>query len=303
MSLTLELKDRRSPVKQFFATRLPRSSDFVRGVNLQIQNADNILPTGPVRYDLVAMALDYRLRLYLDSCDPTALVAWKGALLARRQQRVGGNLLIRYFGEFQDALDKLKPSHKYLDKRQERLLLRHCYVMACFEELFRAGTNINSPLYRLRKDASIREMLDLITTSELNDLIKLSYLLYSRWKSQFKLAMHLNPTFDGSACVGGADADLIVANCLWEIKTTVTPTIQGIWLHQLIGYWLLDFSNHYKIRELGIYMARQGLFLKWPVRTLLRQMSPESKNRHSLDSWRNSFRKVCKTLSPFSIWL
>ena len=49
----------------------------------------------------------------------------------------------------------------------------------------------------------------------------------------------LHPVFAGARNVGGADGDLIVDGCLWDIKTT-TQKAQGKWLFQLLGYDLLD---------------------------------------------------------------
>ena len=49
---------------------------------------------------------------------------------------------------------------------------------------------------------------------------------------------HLGPTFDGSGCVGGADADMILGTSLIDVKTTVDPKVTRDGLWQILGYAL-----------------------------------------------------------------
>jgi hypothetical protein len=74
----------------------------------------------------------------------------------------------------------------------------------------------------------------------------------------------LNPTF-GSASnrVGGADADIISGDRLWDLKTTSAPTFADD-LRQLLGYLVLARAAHEEdrafpvIATLGVYHARHG---------------------------------------------
>ncbi len=82
-----------------------------------------------------------------------------------------------------------------------------------------------------------------------------------------------NPTLVCSDLGIKADADLIVGDCLVEIKTTEKSKIEADWLDQLLCYFLL--ARHQRraseeipeIRSLGIYFARHGFFWKRYVRT------------------------------------
>jgi hypothetical protein len=67
----------------------------------------------------------------------------------------------------------------------------------------------------------------------------------------------LNPTFAGSAKVGGADADLVLGDTLVEIKTStdVQKRFRDI-LYQLLGYVLLDYPDEHSIRSVSVYFAR-----------------------------------------------
>src|SRR5262249_48932745 len=66
----------------------------------------------------------------------------------------------------------------------------------------------------------------------------------------------LNPTF-GEA-FGGADADLISGDTLYEVKVTKDSTVKAEYLDQLLGYFLLarQQRSFAEIKRLAIYFAR-----------------------------------------------
>lgn len=101
----------------------------------------------------------------------------------------------------------------------------------------------------------------------------LSWAFYDRHSELLSKPAVLNPTFDGSRDVGGADADLIVDGCLIDIKTTINPRLSAKWLYQLLGYTLLDYSDRYLIREVAIYFARQQQLIKWPLDALVSNLA------------------------------
>ena len=71
------------------------------------------------------------------------------------------------------------------------------------------------------------------------------------------------PTFEGSAFIGGADADLIADGCLWDIKTGVRFNATAD-IRQSLAYALLDYTDAYRLDSIGIYMARYGV--SWHIR-------------------------------------
>ena len=82
----------------------------------------------------------------------------------------------------------------------------------------------------------------------------------------------LNPTFgDGSALVGGADADIIVCDMLVDIKTAKFGRFKKEHWQQLVGYWLLSLIGSgrgfewEKINRLGVYFSRHGRLETVPV--------------------------------------
>jgi hypothetical protein len=49
--------------------------------------------------------------------------------------------------------------------------------------------------------------------------------------------------------------------------------VQRPWLYQVVGYALLDFGGSLRITGVGFYLARQGVFVRWPLQQLLERLS------------------------------
>ena len=124
------------------------------------------------------------------------------------------------------------------------------------------------------------------------DMQSLSQLFYERFEKRIPESnFHLNPTFDGSGYIGGADADLIVDTCLIDIKTTIGPRVQNRDLYQLLGYVLLDFSHEYELDQVSLYFSRQGTTLRWPLTDLLDRLCADVP-RPRLDNLRERFHAL-----------
>jgi len=88
----------------------------------------------------------------------------------------------------------------------------------------------------------------------------------------------LNPTFNkASILIGGADADLVIDNCLIDIKTVKDPVIKKEWIYQLVGYYILgriggigpEGMAGEKIETLGIYFSRYGILKMFDIKELI----------------------------------
>ena len=91
------------------------------------------------------------------------------------------------------------------------------------------------------------------------DISQLSSSFASDAKGLFKLNSILNPTFQGSLDVGGADADIIVDKTIIDFKCTAkidATTLRSAAL-QLLGYILLDYEGKYGISNIMVYLPRQ----------------------------------------------
>lgn len=80
----------------------------------------------------------------------------------------------------------------------------------------------------------------------------------------------LNPVFNESALVGGADADMVLGNLLLDLKVTHDSKVYRSYFNQLIGYYLLfrlgglaGLQRQPSIRRIGVYMARFGSVVSW----------------------------------------
>jgi hypothetical protein len=116
---------------------------------------------------------------------------------------------------------------------------------------------------------TLDDFLDSVPSDWVEDLALLAGLFLGAFAGRLGEPAVLNLVFAQSAAVGGADADLIVGGTLLEIKTTINPRIDGAWIRQLLGYLLLDTQGEFAVTSLGLYLARQGRLIVWPLRESL----------------------------------
>jgi hypothetical protein len=134
----------------------------------------------------------------------------------------------------------------------------------------------------------ISAMLRKVDKVIVKDLMKLSVGFYRKNKTLLKnfSVARIGETLPGSKDVGGADFDIIVDGCLFEIKTTIKPKISTSNLRQLIGYFLLDYTDEFKMRTAAIHLTRQGHTESFDIkRDLLR-------TKKSIKAVRESFRQL-----------
>jgi|GEM_PF-6886152 len=80
----------------------------------------------------------------------------------------------------------------------------------------------------------------------------------------------VNPRFAGSNHVQGADANLILGNTLWDIRTTARFAPLSLDdIVQQVGYFLLDFDNRYELEDVCWYYSRQQSLFTHPIQPLL----------------------------------
>ena len=101
----------------------------------------------------------------------------------------------------------------------------------------------------------------------------------------------LGPTFTGSALIR-ADADLIAAGLLLDLKTSAKLSLGVQEVFQVIGYALLDFDDGYKLDELGIFSARYAYLATWGLSALLEELAG---GQVSLQETRMEFRQLLLT--------
>lgn len=277
MSLTSNLSKRNNPIREWFESKLPNLETFQKDV----RTCGDLLLPSPTQVSLntVGTAFDYRIRYWFDISPTDSLVAAIiGKIIYEADELDLSQLWKLFVLSLEKTLQNTSPVGRELNKTEEILLLRYCWVLALFEEILRGGFGINSPLFTVAS-TDPNELLSLASDLAIQDLLSLMKIAY---KSQLLVKPIdkpiLNPTFSGSMFVGGADADLILDGCLIDLKTTKSKTPTRAFLsrkdyYQLIGYVILDFKNEYNISSLSFYLARRGASVTWTVNDFIDQAS------------------------------
>ena len=246
-------------------------------------------PAKPYPYMLAGTAFDYRLRFCLERTPLDSLVAYRGS---RILDGTGGTITTRmpdgtwssgpvqspefvnrFWASLQLFLDTARPERRKLDEEDDRRLAQYCLVLAKFEAFFRSG--VVDQILENTRFRKVEHLLALMPEPVVDDLCRLARGFHDHGLPYFgpDKRLALNPTFTGSEDVGGADADLIVGTCLVDIKTTIDPAMKGAYLHQLLGYVLLDYEDAHAIDEVAVFSARYCRFHRWPLDALVREMS------------------------------
>lgn len=268
MSLTsfLQCED----VRERFASQFPRP---------KIKPAGS-LRASPLskRYMPVGTAFDYLFRFYLQRLNPGSI----------QRSWVAENAIKRMITTDWEELWSEEEAEGVLILDREQTLIKALQIvskakrrLASYLSLGRMTDALaESCLALAQLDAVVRPgyldgQMGKVYQSDIRDLRQLIRLA----RPQAFKAKHLcvlNPTFgDGSFLVGGADGDIILDDTLIEVKTTKTLCFASHYFHQLLGYYILsiiggiDGLGFRRIRNLGIYYSRQGVFLKIPIRSAI----------------------------------
>jgi hypothetical protein len=156
-------------------------------------------------------------------------------------------------------------------------LIRSCILLSKIDAIYRTGGSYYPD--------SLKDFLhvDNLDIQDLKNLIAI--VPFEEFRPQ--IGISLNPTFGlGSVCAGGADADLIIDNCIIDIKVTKdvqqvrNPYIFLKYWFQCLGYYTLyridtqeDLSSNIsypgfpeiKIDQIGFYFARYGYLCKYRI--------------------------------------
>lgn len=296
MSLTRELKYSNSPISQWFQANFdltPASTKLTE----QIGSLDTIKPQGPLAsypWSTVGHAVEFRLR---QACGVkyTDTVAWLG----------------RFAGTAGHLLQEAVALHWERFKSSEGPTMGwHLYMAGLAEEVLRSGSQGVFDGYRpvfeqMERSAEWRRFAEDLRSQQmgkirqvdpeahgcvwalpevmpvdpnvLSDIQKVGDLAVSSDSFQeMKQGGRFidNPLFSGAEFVGGADGDFIFGRTLYDAKTTIHPeTLPASALIQIVCYVALDFYDHYRIEELGIFLPRQCALAKIALKSILADSS------------------------------
>jgi hypothetical protein len=297
VSLRSQLRDKDSPVTRFFRELIPSVRPVSPEYNERMRGVATLRPPaalGNPPWGIIGTAIDYRLRYYFGitpvydlaaaegagelyippgRTTPPGRAAWGGEAFLESTctnvLKVIPALAMEFFLDMEQILQDVQPVGQRLARVDEERLCQYCFVLALLDQPYRLGMGIDSPLFNLRRGATTAQLLNLAGQGWVEDMCQLSRLFYARQADLLTQPTVLNPTFAGSGDIGGADADLIVDGCLIDIKATSNPKLDPEWLYQLLGYVFLDYEDEFHINSIGLYLARQGELIQWPLEPFL----------------------------------
>jgi hypothetical protein len=167
-----------------------------------------------------------------------------------------------------------------------------CWTLALLTEAFRAGPVIalRGPLGRFQGTAPRGEdLLALVPPAGLDQLAGFRAVFEAELIPRLadrKGPWALGPTFTGSKLLH-ADADLIAAGLLLDLKTTAKPALALTDMLQLVGYAMLDFDDAYQLDALGVFNARHAQLATWDLHGLLDELAGHAV---TLQSVRDEFK-------------
>ncbi|MBD1804053.1 hypothetical protein H6F98_01005 [Microcoleus sp. FACHB-SPT15] len=200
-------------------------------------------------YSLIGVAFDYLLRFQLQKLNPQAVSQnWIAEYGLQYVKQCGSKRLYEQ-GYF--ALVQARENYTQFLTTQimNDEVIKSVLLLAKLEAVVR-GANLQE------------DFLD-INERDVEDLKGLLAIVKS---TDFTTSgvVALNPTFGlASELVGGADADVVIDDCLIDIKTIKELVLQRKDFDQVVGYYLLSkiggihgVSSNHEIKRLGIYFSR-----------------------------------------------
>lgn len=310
MSLTSHIKDESSPVRRWLTERFPDVPVAARELRATFdgRGTNTLSPSDGKVVTTVGVAVDYRVRLYFAEPVVDHLIAAAGASI------VVGKLLdpgapaipdrdllyspaatelapVRVLRDFGAYVARHPTVAARLEPPVELRLARYCFVLGLYEEVFRTGRIWpTSPLARLGPHATGKDVLALVPDIRIREVAAIGQQCFEPLAPYFGQPFALNPTFAGSRSVGGADADLVLNHCLVEVKTTINPRLDPLWLLQLLGYVILDWDDAHEMDAIGVLLARQAVLPRWPLDDVMR-LAGARRGVSALDAFRADFRQ------------
>lgn len=223
---------------------------------------DILAPARTNHYIIVGIAFDYLMRFYLQRLNPKTITRPWVAEHAIEGAEHNKSLLRKVTKIITEAK---KAYSDYLKSGiMGRNILNSAMLLAPLDLIYRSG--------------HIDKNIGTVDNEDIKDLKKLISIVDPKLFKAKKLCI-LNPTFgEGSALVGGADADLVMDNILVEIKTIKYWKLQRYHFNQIIGYYILSRIGgingahpRNRIDRLGIYYSRYGELYTIPVKAVINE--------------------------------
>ncbi|MGI8483638.1 MAG: hypothetical protein ACR2OU_05190 [Thermomicrobiales bacterium] len=273
MSLTSRLRTKTDPIRMFLHERFPNTKPLIAEIVSIAKGAETIRPEVDVPWSLLGHAIDYRIRAYFA---PVSMEGLPESAVQLIWPKSGWDMRMCAGFDLDERAIEIKSVGTRLGNEDEEWLARYCLFLGMLEHCARSR-DIHPALLTLNPDtATAGDVLSISEQAWVNDLCNMSWGFYDNFNKLLTQKAILNPLFAGSKDIGGADGDLILDNCLLEIKATIHPERPSPdWLYQLLGYVLLDYDDFYNLDSVGIYLARQSKLVQWRLNEFLNAMSED----------------------------
>lgn len=245
------------------------------------------VPSLSKNYSLVGTAFDYLLRFCIQYRFPKAI---SGKWVAETACDLMGSLFptipegdSECVINYEESLSEKDSSHylNYMKAKKELEIAKKNHQIYLTDGVLRDDL-LRSTLVLAQLDFVYRENHFLkkfgeIDPQDIQDLRNLVNIVdFSKF--QPRNTCILNPTFhEASMLVGGADADLVIDDCLIDIKTVKDLLVKREWIHQLVGYYALgkigrigpERMEGENIKNVGIYFSRYGILELFSIKELI----------------------------------
>ena len=298
--LTAELNNKDSPVRRFLDERF---TSGLRDVQRRYRQASPafVVPSADrqeANPGTVGTAADWLLRFMLHPRPSLKLAAASAALCGRRSGMVEALIEIaESLGYDPEAVLDVSVTDftgpiggSDADPGQ---LASACWALALLTEMFRNPmVAMRGPLERFQGHrASASELLGLASPAALGQLAAFREVFASTLLPRLACRPGrwvLGAEFTGSALIK-ADADLIAAGLLLDLKTDSKLSLGVTTMFQVIGYALLDFDDAYRLTEAGTFSARYAYLATWDIGSLFDELAG---HHVDLPSIRQEFRQL-----------
>ena len=277
LTLSKAVQDKNTPLRQFLVERFPND----RGMKQEYRAA-----TGGIVVDsmgapagIVGTSMDLAIRFMLDPHDVPQ----------------SARILFRSIDGYTDTVDELAATAGAAVRSGDlgsESFARAVWGLALCVTAHRVGMAAPSVVFDLVGEGAFntRTMLAQASGNAVLELTALCELASRKLIPVLEQPFHLGPEFDASRRSGpgggrliAAEADLICNGLLLDIKSRLgaknpktgvrSDALKSVDIYQLLAYALLDRSDTYAINTLGVYSARYGTMVSWPLEHVIATMA------------------------------
>ncbi|MEA5622105.1 hypothetical protein [Nostoc sp. UHCC 0251] len=263
MSLTSELKNRNSPIRRWFDSRLNKTViKMITNHNQLLENQEIIRPIDGVDFPLVGSAIAKALAKYLGSIyeDKT----WFTNCLAQ----VGAKAL-----KIEYAFDYSITNSNSLEEEALK-----CMLLGALENYARSRNihEIIQPFLQGEKSLQLEAEYFTKWLPSIQDTSQIIGIVPRTWQTvanQVSGNITCNASYPLSEYLGGADCQIIAGNTLIDVRTTAKKRPFSLEnFYQQISYVLLDSNDTYTINQLVWFYSRQQSVFFYPTDKIFRDL-------------------------------